>query len=324
MNKMRKVRYYLAMGILLSLVSACHSKNNDAATENDPSTLHTIENVTHIIGIGKIQPLNGVVALASNVSGIVESVRKHTGDSVKKGEVIITLKQVAEKLKKQQILDKMEVQKRQIAVKRSAIAEYLAQLSSKEKNLNTSEKLLKSGAETAQNVANLKTESTVLQSKVSASIKDVSLAVAQLNELKTQLSLAEQDIEDRTIRAPADGVLLTMDAQVGGAVQALSPVAQFIKDEPLVVKGEVDEMFANQLKLGQEANIHFIGKDKTISTGKIIQLSSGLSNKSLFTDVPGEQQDRRVRQFKIKLDSANQLLVNTKVACEINLNKEKK
>jgi len=156
--------------------------------------------------------------------------------------------------------------------------------------------------------------------QLNKSKQTVAVSKAQLRELRAQLKSAQNSLHQKTIKAPSDGILLSIDAKSGSAIQALESFATFAPEGKWVVHGEADEMFANRLKKGQRVRIHYIGNSSTITNGKIISLSPKLSNKSFFTDVPGEQQDRRVRRFKVLLDSADHLLINAKVECEIHLN----
>jgi hypothetical protein len=47
--------------------------------------------------------------------------------------------------------------------------------------------------------------------------------------------------------------------------------------------------------------------------------SSFLKKKSLFTDQSGEKEDRRVRTIKLLLDAPENLLLNARVECVIDI-----
>ena len=83
--------------------------------------------------------------------------------------------------------------------------------------------------------------------------------------------------------------------------------------------GEIDELYSDQVVVGQNAWIRHVGTTDTISTGKVIFTSSFLKKKSLFTDQTGEKEDRRVRTIKISLDKSEGLLLNARVECVIDL-----
>jgi hypothetical protein len=56
-----------------------------------------------------------------------------------------------------------------------------------------------------------------------------------------------------------------------------------------------------------------------VATGRITKLSPYLQKKSLFSEIPGEREDRLVREIEITLDGRPSLLLNAKVECVIKL-----
>lgn len=312
---MKKIAVILSVFVL----AACSTKKSQKEENNPDLTLSLPTEVDRVVGIGKIEPKSGIQSLASGVGGIVQTVNKETGDSVKKGDIILILQQTDAGLKIGQLQSKIATARQQIQVDETKVKEIETQLRDKKNTLTVSRELSKTGAETQQNVTTLITDKEVLETQLENSKKLVELSKARLGEAQSDLKTAQNNLNILTIKAPHDGVLLSMDAQVGGAVQPLQEFAQYAIKEPLVVHGEVDELFANRIALGQTARIKFIGRGETIATGKIIYLAHELSNKSLFTDMPGEAQDRRVRRFKVQIDQPGDLLLNNKVECEILL-----
>lgn len=318
---MIKVMKFLPFFIILALLASCGSKSSTHDNPARRDSLSVPTDVHIVVGMGKVVPEGGVVNLASEVGGIVQSISHEAGDSVMRGEVIITLNSRDAALQVQKIKEQIATQRQQIQSDEIAVEQDLAKLQDKSNVLSTSEKLVKTGAETRVNVNTLKTDKKVLEGDLAQSRKTVSLSLSKLKELEVELNKAQNDFQEKSIKAPSDGVLLSIEAKVGGAVPPLEPFATFAPREPMIVRGEADEMFANRLAIGQKVTIHYIGNAHIITTGKIISLSPDLSNKSLFTDEPGENQDRRVRRFKVMLDSIDDLLINAKVECNIDLNK---
>ncbi len=306
--------------VLVSLLLfSCSAKRSPAEEGQAKDSALVPARITEVVGIGKVEPEAGIVHLAAEVGGIVKSVALQAGDRIKKGGVILTLAHTDAALKVRQIKKQMATQQQQVEADRIATGQYRLQLQEKTSILSTSEKLLQSGAETRQNVQKLRTDIKVLQVQLAKSEKAVAIGQSKLAELRAQWRAAEHTLEEKTIKAPADGVVLHINVEVGSAIQPLESFGTFAAKGPLVVHGEADELFANRLAIGQKVSIHHIGAKQTITTGTVSTLAPALSNKSLFTDVPGELQDRRVRRFKVRLDSTANLLINTKVACTIYL-----
>ncbi len=85
----------------------------------------------------------------------------------------------------------------------------------------------------------------------------------------------------------------------------------------MIVRAEVDELFASKLALGQQADITAVGNDKLITKGNLISISPFLKKKSMFSEKTDDQEDRRVREIKIAIEQAENLIINSKVECNI-------
>ncbi|MDO4671384.1 MAG: hypothetical protein Q4A76_00505, partial [Porphyromonadaceae bacterium] len=61
-----------------------------------------------------------------------------------------------------------------------------------------------------------------------------------------------------------------------------------------------------------------VGYSQVVATGKIIQMSDFLTQKTLFSGLNSEQQDSQIRKIKIMLDDQSHLpLIGSKVTCDI-------
>jgi multidrug resistance efflux pump len=144
-------------------------------------------------------------------------------------------------------------------------------------------------------------------------------AESKLNEISTDAKVASVDIERRMVKAPADGIILTMDLTEGSAGTTEKPLFDFAPISPLTVLCEVDEMWVNKLKLEQKAIIRTQGMDDKLGEGEVIYLSPYLKKKSLFSDDSGNMEDRRVREVRVRLSSNANLLINSRVEVVIDL-----
>ena len=62
-----------------------------------------------------------------------------------------------------------------------------------------------------------------------------------------------------------------------------------------------------------------VGNAEQIASGKVIYVSPVLTNKSILFETANEGEDRRVRKIKILPAEHQNLLLNGKVECRINL-----
>jgi multidrug resistance efflux pump len=178
--------------------------------------------------------------------------------------------------------------------------------------------LAEQGAENKQQLENVQTEYASAQKEVERLQASLQTAQMQLQELQSQILLNQFQTSRKIIRAPQDGMVLSMDLSPGAAVQAMSSVAEFAPAGYTSVLAEIDELFADQITTGMKASIRKQGQLDTVASGQIIFTSPFLKKKSLFSE-GGDLEDRRVREIRIRLDSTG-LLFGSRVECIIQNN----
>jgi len=194
-----------------------------------------------------------------------------------------------------------------------------AKLANKKKLLESVRALELKGAETTQTLDDLETEVTTLSLTVEKNNASVKLAGSRLRELAEQVRYAESEASKKILRSPYEGILLEMHIKKGTAVNQFEQYAEIAPSGPITVRTEIDELFAGRLSNGLDADIRYIGSDSVIARGKIIFLSPYLKKKSLFSQKADEQEDRLVREVRIKLEGDNGLILNSKVESVIQI-----
>ncbi len=314
-----KIKLLFAVSFFLFLASCGNKKAEERVEKIKEESLTIPQNVSVVSAIGKIEPEDGLISVSSEKGGIVLKVLKDAGDSVSKGDAILLLKAEAENLNEEVIKNQILVQQKRAEADFSTIAQYQAQLNEKVMDLAISEKLVKTGADTRQNIETKRKDLEVIQANLNTAKKNSDATRADINVLQAQLKEARTSTSDMTVRATQNGVLVGMDAKPGAAISALTSFATLAPAGKIVVHGEIDEMFASRVTLGNPVTVMSPGSKNTLAQGKIIFLSPILNDKSIFYEVAGEQTDRRVRRFKAELDITDGLLINQKVQCDIKV-----
>src|SRR5690606_7037875 len=143
---------------------------------------------------------------------------------------------------------------------------------------------------------------------------------AALNEQRIALNTKQVAVNDKSFKALQDGILIRYDISVGTVLNANSVFGELAPLTDLVIEGELDELYANRLALGQNVELNLVGQTDVIAKGKLDFVGSSLQNKSIIYETIGEASDRRVRRFTVKItEGANLLLINQKVECKIHL-----
>jgi len=323
---MRKYGNYflLITAIVLPLVLAsCGSEQEGYATERDAKqTVTPLQSIDRVIGPGRVYPVDDIIALSSPVTGKVVNVHKRDGAYVRGGDVLVELERDIESVRIEEMKSRIQTQSYQIVADEYGLKETKVQLENKRKELDRIESLLASGAETPRNFDNIETEVKTLENRVARQRASLDASVFRLNELNVDLKKARIELERRMLRAPQDGIIVEMNAQHGSVLSFDKPFAELIPDTTLIVACEIDELFAGQVNPGQPASIRTIGSNNILAAGEVFYTAPHLRIKSMFVQRPGERQDRRVREVRIELDDYDDLIVNSRVECVIDVNRE--
>jgi multidrug resistance efflux pump len=310
---MKRIIYLLLVTIVLA---SCSKKSEKSLPEKSDSSA---VKVTEVFGVGKVEPGESITDLAAISGGIVLQVLKDDGDTVQAGEALVRLNDEIEQLQISQLKSQMQVQRSQIEIEQNNRKNAGLKLANKKQLLSATQNLLKNGAETQQVYVDLNTEVMTLETDFEKAKSTVLQAQSRLHELEQQLKQAEVEADRKILRAPSEGTVLDMLLSKGAAVNQFAAYAEFAPGTEKMIRGEVDEMFSEELKVGQQVDIRKIGSNKVIASGVIKMLSPYLKKKSLFSEKSDDQEDRRVREIKIALINDSGLLINSKVECVIKL-----
>lgn len=317
-------RLALAMIAVLAFSGGCGDPST-AEQEAEAAAPVVAEKVTRpekidlIVAIGKVEPEKEIIYLAAGSSGIVTEVFKQDGDAVRPGDPLVKLDDELERLQVEQVRQQIVTQQSQIELDKVAIRSTETSLAAKRRDLATTDRLVQTGAETGQELNDLKTEIELLEVELEQNKRVVELSANRLSELQRQLQLSQTQADRKILRAPAGGTVLDMLVHPGNALNQYADYAEFAGEGAPLVRAEVDELFANQLQAELPVEIRFIGNAENVATGRITKLSPYLQKKSLFSEIPGEREDRLVREIEITLDGRPSLLLNAKVECVIKL-----
>ncbi len=301
--------------LCLLLFAAC-GEEEKSASEATPVTPLAI---TEVVALGRIEPASQIVALAGEVSGIISEIRIEEGDSAKKGAVIVTLRHEIETAQLQLAKGQYQTQLAQIKSDQLSMEQAKINLNNQSKTQERLRSLTKNQAETQQTLDDA--ESAFLRQKLQVDQLNqiVILNQRKLAELQAGIQEAEATLNQKFIIAPLDGRMLRLDVIEGDAVSGGVAIGDFAPNSPTSAICEVDELFATKVAVGQPAYVRLFGETEKLANGKVVSVGAYLKQKSLFTENAGESEDRRVREVRIVLDNADDLLYNTRVECVIDI-----
>ena len=299
--------------VLSFILFSCSDKKEDQVKT-------TQQVVTSVVGIGKVLPKEGIIPLSVSQTNQVVALYKKMGDSVQAGEIIFKMKSVSEDLEVNLAESNLTatIEKNKANAVDLQIAK--TKLSELKQIFSTSKSLYNQGAETKQKVF-LDSIAYAQQLQLINQLSLLNSYDKQLvNEKNIQLNSSKINLNNQEFRALESGVLMRLDVTLGQVLAANSVFGELGDPTNLVIEGEVDELYAADIKIGQQVDIFAVGQNKLLAKGTLSFVGASLQNKSILYETIGEGSDRRVRRFTVTLDKESKsLLINQKVECKIKL-----
>jgi multidrug efflux pump subunit AcrA (membrane-fusion protein) len=306
---------------VVATISSCGKGNaeKEAAAKRADSLAKADLNIKEIVGICNIEPIEHLISLQSQASGLVTAVFADANAQVKKGDILLEVDHSVESAAITQCSMKIASQNAAIAQNKASLDAVEVQRDQAKKNYLRDQALYQGKAITAKDFENSEASYLNLQKQCDAQSAALKLAQAKANELEADLALAKANLEKRFIKAPADGVLLSADIHPGENISAEQIFGDFAPGSGLMAVIEVDELFAGKVANGQKAIVRNQGSSETITTGEVFFTSPLLKKKSLFSDKASNLEDRRVREVRVKLQPNDQLIIGSRLECVIYL-----
>jgi HlyD family secretion protein len=271
-----------------------------------------------VYGTGELQASHVVVLSAPSIGSDTLQITKlaHTGDRVKKGDVVIEFDPSGQQFKLEQSRSDLEQAEQEIA-KAQADAAVLAakdkvallkahyDVRKAELDVQKNELLSKIDAEKNQlaldeaNRALTELEADI-KSHAQSGQADIFLAQEKYNKAKLGMDAAQQNMEKMVVTAPMDGLVsirVNMDAaggifftgmtlpdyRAGDQVQPGSSVAQVVDPMEMNLLAHMGEESRNNLKKGQAVEVRFYAMPDRVFHGTVNSVA-GMASQGFFFD----------------------------------------
>ena len=307
--------FYLSMVALLFF--ACGGKKEEEKI-TPPVSADKLK-VDVVIGIASIEPTERIVQLTTESAGVVKAIHVQVSQQLKKGELLFSLSDEVEAAQVNQAHSKLRTQQSIIESQQATVGSWDVQLQNAKTNFDRTQKLFAGQAATQQQLddSRFAFENTT-QQKLAATA-NLHQQIAKKTELQADVNYYQSLLNRKQIRASADGIILSIDAKMGNYVSTATVLGEFAPEGGLVAITEIDELFADRLKVGQRATIRPQGDSTILAHGDVFIISPYLKKKSLFSDNASNLEDRRVREVRVKINPEAKLLIGSRVECVIEL-----
>jgi HlyD family secretion protein len=309
------IKKLLSITAILSIIACGSDKKAEKTNLNKIDSMK----INEVIGIANIEPVQRILSIIPEAEGIVKVIDVEINQKVKKGDALYVLDNSTETAQLHQAQSKLATQEALIEKSMTDIETAEANLNNAKTNLDRSKKLFQSNAITQKQSEDDQLNYDTKALQLNSSKKDLLQTQKRLNELKADVEYYQTLLDKKTVRAPLNGTILSVDVKLGDNVSNTTSVSDFAPDGPVMAITEIDELFADKIKVGQSAHIRAQGDTIILASGKVIEAAPYLRKKSLFSDKVEDLEDRRVREVRIQLDSTEKLLIGSRVECIIEL-----
>ena len=119
-------------------------------------------------------------------------------------------------------------------------------------------------------------------------------ALSALASARSQLEAAEAELDRNTLRAPFDGVIDTVDVELGSSVAAGAQVATILNLNPILAKGEISERDLSFIKAGDKAEITLVNGQQVEGEVRHVSRDATQATRTFRVEVAIDNEDRSV------------------------------
>jgi HlyD family secretion protein len=277
---------------------------------------------------GRVEGANDVMPIGTAATGVIREVLVKEGDHVTKGQVLVQFDcrgieaEVRQREAEVTAAD-LALTKLQSGARDEDVAIAMSAVTVSEARADEAEKAF-------QRLKSLQ-EGIASRARIQETERDTKMAAAQLLEARERLRLlqagargediieaeakkaaaqaavdqARARLDQCTVRALVNGIILTTNATPGQYISSTAPalLLRMVDDSILRVRAEVDERDLQKVCLGQRAQVTADGFKGASLPAKVTQINPGMGRRTILTGERTERADRDVRELLLTLES---------------------
>ena len=147
---------------------------------------------------------------------------------------------------------------------------------------------------------------------------DVVAAESELKKAMASRDRAKQELSYATVVAPQNGQILKINARPGDKVGD-DGLLEMADTSRMVVVAEVYQTDMRDIRIGQKATISADGFKGSVQAN-VYQINSQVQRQSVFSGEPGENQDQRVFDVKLRIESTPEIADRIRHASNLQVN----
>ena len=316
-----KKNIFYSLIIIGLLLASCGKKVDTLALElAKADSLKKAETTKdEILGVARIEPQDGIINLYAGTNGKILSVLFDENQVVTKGNALATVEVSIENAQLNQAESRIGTQEAAVKANAATIEALKVGMANARETYNRNTVLFEGKALTKQILDDSKAILDRYEKDIETADANKNQTAVKLKEIQADINYYKTVINQKQIKAPLGGRILKVNINPGDYVTNTTNIADFAPAGSLIAKTEVDELYADRIVIGQKGFVISQTTGDTLGTGTVSFAAAYLKQKSLFKDQSTEQEDRRVREVHLKIESGKPLLIGSRVDCIILL-----
>lgn len=305
-KKMLWILGLVLLAVIVTAVMVSSKKENLITVQTEKIQKR---NITQLVtATGKIQSETQVI-ISAEVSGEIVALPFKEGDEVKKGNLLVKIRQDA-------YVPQIAEQNAAVRVAESNIGINEVQLRRYQQEYDRIKTLYDKGLATTSDLDNA-------QNNIDQTLAQINSNRAQVNQQRTGLSRIKYDISKTTINSPIDGTVTKLNNELGekvlGTISNQGSEIMMISDlSKMECQVEVSETDVTQVSIGDTAKIQIDAFGDRIFTGYVYEISNSATAKGTGT------QDEVVN-FLVKIRILNnEVELRPGMSCTVDIEVEKR
>lgn len=311
--------------LIYSIVFGDHSSKLNVETEKITISTVTEGPFQEFIPVtGTVMPIK-TIYLDAIEGGKVDTVEKLAGSYVKQGDVILRLEntQLLIQISNQDAmvveqtnlltntsfnLEQNRTRSRQLLIDREYEVRRLKRIFERQKKLYEDDLISEEAFE--QSKDDYEYEARRQKLNIEAFKRDSIFQEVQLNQLENSvkrlqdnLGIAQKRLDNLIIRAPIDGQLTSLNAEIGESKAPGERLGQIDVLDGFKVRAAIDEHYIARIEVGQTGQFDFAGKTYTLVTRKIFpEVTNGRFEVDMEFEGETPEDIRRGQTVRIRLE----------------------
>ena len=228
--------------------------------------------IDEVMGTGTLDAKVKMI-IGSNISGRIENVLSDQGETVKSGQLLVTLDDDQLQLQVKVALASLETAKAGVNKVREDLKSADVTLNHTLKTYERYSKLIQKKTISQEKFDNAAEELGIARTKYSGVKAAVIEAQHKVTEAEKMLALRKAQLDDSQIRAPFDGLIINRDRDPGNIVVPGSAILSLVSTNVLWINAWIDETQLGKIKLEQPARIIFRSEPERTYSGSVARLA---------------------------------------------------